>query len=66
MAEKLGYYHIPVGLELPNSHENAQLDNVVIIVAGSGSQLFKQMLKIALKEDNTLELRKKDTKSFIL
>ncbi len=61
MAEQLGYYRIPVGLELPNSQANAQLDNVVIIVAGSGSQLFKQMLKIALKEDETLELRKNDT-----
>jgi ribonuclease J len=61
MAEKLGYYHIPVGLELPNTIENTQLDNVVIIVAGSGAQLFKQMLKIALKEDEKLELRQKDT-----
>lgn len=61
MAEKLGYYRIPVGLELPKTPANTQLDNVVIIVAGSGSQLFKQMLKIALKEDASLELRKNDT-----
>ena len=61
MAEQLGYYHIPVGLELPNSHANTCMDNVVIIVSGSGSHLFKQMLKIALKEDDNLELRKNDT-----
>ena len=61
IAEKLGYYRIPVGLELPKTLLNAQQDNVVIIVAGSGSQLFKQMLKIALKEDSALELRENDT-----
>ncbi len=61
MAEKLGYYRIPVGLEITRSQFRQDLRNVVVIVSGSGAQVFKLMLKIALKEDPLLELCPEDT-----
>lgn len=58
---KLGYYHIPAGLEVPMSAFNNDLDNVVVIVAGSGYSIFKKMHRIATHEDETIELRPSDT-----
>lgn len=61
MAEKLGYYRIPIGLEVNRNQFNQDMRNVVVIVSGSGSQVFKLMHKIALKEDPLLELTPEDT-----
>lgn len=61
MAEKLGYYRIPIGLEVNRNQFNQDMRNVVVIVSGSGSQVFKLMHKIALKEDSLLELTPEDT-----
>lgn len=61
MAEKLGYYRLPVGLEVTRSQFKQDMRNVVVIVSGSGAQVFKLMHKVALKEDNVLELRPEDT-----
>ncbi len=61
MAEKLGYYRIPMGIEVPRSQFKQDLTNVVVIMSGTGSNVFKLMHKVALKEDNLLEIRPEDT-----
>ncbi len=61
MVEDLGYYKIPVGLELKRNDPESYNKNVVVIVSASGAHVFKSMLKIALKEETLLELRPDDT-----
>jgi ribonuclease J len=58
---KLGYYHIPAGLEVPPSQFRNDLDNVLVIISGTGSSIFRKVHKIATKEDDTIELRSTDT-----
>lgn len=58
---KLGYYHIPAGLELSKDSFNNDMENVCIIVAGTGSTIFSKVHNIATKEDDFLEMRKTDT-----
>ncbi len=58
---KLGYYHVPAGLEIVKDNFDNSQDNVVIIVAGTGSSIFKKVHKIATKEDDHLEFRQTDT-----
>jgi ribonuclease J len=60
-VEKLGYYRMPVGIEVSKeSFDNARED-LIIIVSGSGPNVFKSMLKIASSEDPAIELRPSDT-----
>lgn len=61
MVEKLGYYHIPMGLELPKSKFTNDIEDVVVLVSGSGPNVFKLMHKVAISEDNLLELHSSDT-----
>ncbi|MBR2067495.1 MAG: ribonuclease J [Solobacterium sp.] len=58
---KLDYYHIPAGLEVTQSSFTNEMDNVLVIVAGTGSSIFKKVHRIATKEDDLIELRKSDT-----
>lgn len=58
---KLGYYHIPVGLEVPMSSFKNDAENILIILSGTGSSIFRKVRKIASKEDDLVELRKSDT-----
>lgn len=58
---KLGYYHIPAGLELSASSFKNDLDNVMVLVSGTGSTIFRKVHKIATKEDDLIELRSTDT-----
>ena len=58
---KLGYYRIPAGLEVPPSSFTNDIENVIVIVAGTGSTIFKKVHKIATKEDNTIEFKSTDT-----
>lgn len=55
-VEKMGYYRMPIGLELPKTKFTNNINDVVIIVSGSGDQVFRRMHKIALGEDNFIEL----------
>ena len=57
----LGYYRMPVGLEIAPSNFNNDLDNVVIIIGGTGSTIFRKVHKIASREDETIQLRATDT-----
>lgn len=58
---KLGYYHLPTGLELPPSRFSNSQENVVVIVAGTGATIFKKINKIASEEDEVLKLNPEDT-----
>lgn len=58
---KLDYYHIPAGLEIAQSSFNNEMENVLVIVAGTGSSIFKKVHRIATKEDELIELRDSDT-----
>ena len=57
----LGYYRMPVGLEIAPSNFNNDLDNVVIIIGGTGSTIFRKVHKIASREDEMIQLRPTDT-----
>ncbi|MCI5774029.1 MAG: ribonuclease J, partial [Erysipelotrichaceae bacterium] len=59
--EKLGYYHVPVNAEIAKNKFNNDDENVVVIISGSGSNIFKRVHKIAIKEDAQLEFRETDT-----
>ncbi len=61
LAESLGYYKMPLDLELPKGKFNNDLDNVMVIISGSGPQVFKLMHKIALKEEEMFTLDSDDT-----
>ncbi len=58
---KLGYYHIPAGLEIAPSAFRNDIDNVIVIIAGTGSSIFRKVHRIATKEDENIELRSTDT-----
>ncbi|MBQ6221421.1 MAG: ribonuclease J [Solobacterium sp.] len=57
----LGYYRIPVGLDIAPQNFNNDLENVVVIIGGTGSTLFKKVHKIASREDDLIQLRETDT-----
>ncbi len=61
LAESLGYYKMPLDLELPKSKFNNSIENLMIIVSGSGPQVFKLMHKIAMSEDDLISLSPSDT-----
>ena len=58
---KLGYYHIPAGLEVAQSSFSNDMENVIIIIAGTGSSIFRKVHRIASHEDDKIELRQSDT-----
>ncbi|MCR5794362.1 MAG: ribonuclease J [Solobacterium sp.] len=58
---KLGYYHIPAGLEIPPSQFKNEIDNVIVLIAGTGSSIFRKVHRIATKEDPVIEFRQNDT-----
>lgn len=57
----LGYYRIPAGLDIAPQNFDNNLDNVVVIIGGTGSTIFKKVHKIATREDDTIQLRPTDT-----
>lgn len=59
--EKLGYYQMPAGIEILKGRFNNNIDDVVIIVSGRGPQVFRKMFKIAISEDELVELNDNDT-----
>ena len=61
-VEKLGYYSIPKDLIIRkiSDFDNA-MEDVVVVVSGSGNQVFKLMNRIATREDRLIELRSSDT-----
>ncbi|KAF0226605.1 MAG: RNA-metabolising [Erysipelotrichaceae bacterium] len=60
-VEKLGYYRMPVGIEISRENFSNNRDDLIILVSGSGPKVFNTMYKIAMAEDKLIELRKEDT-----
>lgn len=57
----LGYYRIPAGLDIAPQNFDNKLDNILIIVGGTGKTIFKKGHNIATHEDTTIQLRPSDT-----
>lgn len=57
----LGYYRIPAGLEVAPVNFDNETDNVVIIISGDGHSIFRKVHKIAIREDDVIQLRDSDT-----
>jgi len=60
-VEKLGYYRMPVGIEVSRENFNNDSNDLIILVSGSGPKVFNVMYRIATSEDKLIELRKEDT-----
>jgi len=58
--EKLGYYKIPIGLEIHKDKYNNDLDNVLVIISGTGPNVFRIMHKMAMNEDALIEIKPDD------
>ncbi len=59
--EKLGYYKLPKDIEISPERFNNKMDNVVIIVAQTGPDVFNVMHRIASGEDPVVQLTQEDT-----
>lgn len=59
--EHLGYYKMPVNSEISIDNYDNEVENVVVIVAASGPNVFKMLHKIAINEDDRISLRPTDT-----
>ncbi len=57
----LSYYMIPAGLEVSPANFNNDMDNIVVIVGGTGSTIFRKVHKIASHEDDLIQLRPTDS-----
>lgn len=60
-AEILNYYKLPIELEVTSARFNNELEDIVIIISGSGINAFRSMHKIAISEDEKIQLRPTDT-----
>ncbi len=59
--EELDYYKVPKGVIISKEQFSNDMDDVIIVISGSGSNVFKLTSKIAIGEDILVELRKTDT-----
>lgn len=59
--EKLRYYTMPAGLELPEGQFSNDYENVVVIVSDIGPNVFRTMNNIAIGGDKRIELKSTDT-----
>lgn len=60
-AETLNYYKLPIELEITSARFNNDMEDIVIIISGSGINAFRSMHKIAISEDEKIQLRSSDT-----
>ena len=58
--EKLGYYKIPKGLEVKRAQFKNEQKDVMILVSDVGPNVFRKMSRIAMGEDNVIEMQKDD------
>lgn len=58
--EKLGYYRIPKGLEVKRAQFKNEQKDVMILVSDVGPNVFRKMSRIAMGEDNVIEMQKDD------
>ncbi len=59
--ETLGYYKMPKGLEIKRAQFKNEMDDIVVIVSDVGPNVFRKMAKIAMGEDNVVEIREDDS-----
>lgn len=59
--EQLGYYKMPINSEISIDNYDNEVDNVVVVVAANGPNVFKMLHKIAINEDERINLRSTDT-----
>lgn len=59
--EEMKYYHIPRELEVSEKNFNDELEDVIVLISGSGKNLFRTMSNIANHEDRYVSFRKSDT-----
>ena len=60
--ELLGYYKVPKEIEIsPRQFDNDLDDDVVVLISGSGKNLFRTMQDIAMHEDKQVSFRVSDT-----
>ncbi len=60
MVDDLGYYKIPRNVIITKNEFNNDMKDVVVVVSGSGNQVFKLMNNIAIDEDQIVDLRPTD------
>ena len=59
-VEELGYYDVPDNLIVKKEDFSNDLDNIMIVVSGSGNKVFRLMNNIAMGEDRIVELKDDD------
>ncbi len=59
-VDDLGYYKVPRGVIMTREEFDNDRKDVVVVVSGSGNQVFKLMNNIAIGEDDVVELREQD------
>ena len=59
-VEELGYYDVPDHLIIDKAKFDNDIENIIVIVSGSGNKVFRLMNNIAMGEDNIVELKKND------
>ncbi|HEY4536823.1 MAG TPA: ribonuclease J [Erysipelothrix sp.] len=59
--EKLNYFSIPKGMLLSPKEFNNDYKNVVIVVSDVGPNVFRKMARIAMGEDQLIEINPEDT-----
>ena len=60
MVDDMGYYKIPRNVIISKEEYSNDRKDVVVVVSGSGNQVFKLMNNIAIGEDGVIELRASD------
>jgi len=59
-VEELGYYKIPRNLIIDSSDFNNEMENIIIVVAGSGKETFTLMNRIALGDNQKIGIKEND------
>lgn len=59
--EDMKYYNIPKELEVSEKNFTDEMEDVMILISGSGKNLFRTMSNIANHEDKYVNFRKTDT-----
>ncbi|CAM3582645.1 ribonuclease J [Erysipelothrix urinaevulpis] len=58
--EALNYYKMPEGMEISSKEFNNDMKDVVIVVSDIGPDVFRKMGKIAMGEDQVIEIKETD------
>lgn len=59
--EIMKYYHVPKELEISDKNFSDDIEDVVVLISGSGKNLFRTMNNIANHEDARVSFRTSDT-----